>query len=123
MSACEPSGYYDSNGQYRSYGASDSYRHDNAMGGTAPTTTVVTYPSNNAPYNADGTFTRAGYYDHNGYYIAADSGPRIPEGYFPPRGMCRIWFTDRPAGAQPGIESCAGIRSRVPEGAYVVYGG
>jgi hypothetical protein len=42
---------------------------------------------------------------------------------FPPRGMCRVWFTKRAPANQPAIESCNGIKSRVPAGAYVIYGG
>ncbi len=113
MAACAPSGYYDSNGEYRSYGKSDSFRHGNAMAGT-PNTNV---------YPAEVTYSRAGYYDRNGYYIATDSGPRVPQSFFPPRGMCRVWFADRVANDQPRVESCSGIQNRVPVGAYVIYGG
>jgi len=50
-SACAPAGYYDSNGVYRSYGKSDSFRNDTVMAGTptanyyepAPVTTTVVY--------------------------------------------------------------------------------
>lgn len=130
VAACAPAGYYDSTGAYHSYGASDSYRtttprgNEPAPGGngdryyrsddrdyrTAPVTTAVIYD-------------RPGYYDYNGYYIASESGPEIPGRYFPPRGMCRVWFTDRPVSEEPPVESCQGIQSRVPAGAYVVYGG
>jgi len=113
VSACAPAGYYDSNGEYRSYGKSDSFRHDKPIAGT-PTTQADP---------EDVTYSRAGYYDRNGYYIAADSGPHVPDSFLPPRGMCRVWFTDRPIESQPPVESCNGIRSRVPAGAYVIYGG
>jgi len=112
IASCTPAGYYDSNGEYRSYGSSDSFRHENAMAGTPVS---HAYP--------DTTYDRAGYYDRNGYYIARDNGPRVSDELFPPRGMCRIWFADRPADDQPRVESCNGIRSRVPAGAYVIYGG
>lgn len=68
-------------------------------------------------------YTRRGYYDYNGYYIPKESGLNAPASMFPPRGMCRVWFVDRPVSDQPPTEPCAGIRSRVPAGAYVIYGG
>ncbi len=114
MVACAPSGYYDSNGEYRSYGKSDSYRYEHPMSGT-PTRAIY--------HEDDVIYSRAGYYDRNGYYIAMDSGPGVPREFFPPRGMCRVWFIDRLPNEQPRVESCAGIRSRVPVGAYVIYGG
>jgi len=122
VAACAPSGYYDSNGVYRSYGQSDSYRHDRPMTPPAPAA-VNTYSDEVPVTTTTVTYTRPGYYDRNGYFIAANSGPRVPSDYFPPRGMCRVWFPERPAQYQPAIESCAGIQSRVPDGAYVVYGG
>jgi hypothetical protein len=121
MGACAPAGYYDSNGVYRSYGQSDSYRHDRPMT-PAPAAAVETYPSDTVETTTI-IYTRPGYYDRNGDFIAANSGPRVPAEYFPPRGMCRVWFTGRPAQYQPAIESCTGIQSRVPADAYVVYGG
>jgi hypothetical protein len=121
MTACAPSGYYDSNGDYRSYGKSDSFRHDKAIAGT-PTTD--NYSSDNGSVTTTTvTYTRPGYYDRNGYYIARDSGPHVSEEFLPPRGMCRVWFADRPATDQPQVESCKGIQGRVPVGAYVIYGG
>jgi len=124
MAGCVPAGYYDSNGVYRSYGKSDSFRNEHAMAGT-PETSTTTYSDEYAvaPSTTTIIYTKPGYYDRNGYYIAADSGPHVPEDLFPPRGMCRVWFTDRAVSYQPPVESCNGIQSRVPAGAYVIYGG
>ncbi len=47
---------------------------------------------------------------------------RIPGGYMPPRGKCRIWFPDRPAGQQPAPGKCKKLQGRVPRGAYLVRG-
>src|ERR1700722_5176133 len=107
MAACAPAGYYDSNGEYRSYGQSDSFRHEHAMSDT-PT--------------PEDSYSRSGYYDHDGNYVTEDSGLHIPRDYLPPRGMCRVWFADRPLGNQPAVESCNGIKNRVPDGAYMIYG-
>ncbi len=124
LAACAPypDGYYDANGNWRA----NHYDQNPPIGGYNPapaaytndappvtTTTTTTYT----------TYDRAGYYDGNGYYIAMDAGPRIPGGYFPPRGMCRVWFPDRAPRYQPPIEPCEGVQDRVPAGAYIVYGG
>jgi len=121
VAACTPAGYYDSNGEYRSYGKSDSYNHNHAMAGTAApdTTEEVVAPASTTTV----IYTRPGYYDYNGYYIAGDNGPHVAEDYFPPRGMCRVWFTNRAPSEQPPVETCRGIQTRVPAGAYVIYGG
>jgi len=117
LSACgTPSdGYYDANGNYIPYNRYNREAHDHAPlpGGPHP------------DYSDHGyyTYDRAGYYDYNGYYISMDNGPSIPEDMFPPRSMCRVWFPERPVARQPAIEDCAGIKSRVPAGAYVIYGG
>jgi len=76
------------------------------------------YDDNYSPH-----YTHRGYYDYNGNYMARNDGLTVPQDMFPPRGMCRVWFTDRPASDQPSVESCNGIKSRVPAGAYVIYGG
>ncbi|WP_375738523.1 tetratricopeptide repeat protein [Pseudomonas boanensis] len=47
---------------------------------------------------------------------------RIPRGHMPPRGKCRIWFPDRPAGRQPAPGKCKKLQHRVPQGAYLVRG-
>lgn len=127
MTACAPAGYYDSNGEYRSYGKSDSYRHNTAMGSTPPSNAYYdrTYYDNSGRdvTTTTVTYSRPGYYDQNGYYISERDGPRVPEDFFPPRGMCRIWIANRSMDDQPAIESCRGISNRVPAGAYVIYGG
>ncbi len=121
VAACAPSGYYDSNGQYRSYGASDTYRNNHPMAGTAAESEYDEehYPATNTTV----IYTRPGYYDRNGYYIARDSGPHLSNDLLPPHGMCRVWCTDRPTSEEPPVESCVGIQNRVPVGAYVIYGG
>lgn len=121
MAACQPSGYYDSNGEYRSYGKSDSFNHNNAMAGTAAHDTYHSDTDNQTITTV--TYSRPGYYDRNGYYIAEDSGPHVSPELLPPRGMCRVWFTDRPVSEEPAVESCQGIQSRIPAGAYAIYGG
>lgn len=118
-------GYYDSHGNY------------------IPTSPVHQGPHSPLPggpervYSHDGTdeygrpaggytvykYDRAGYYDYNGYYIPMNRGPAVPADMLPPRGMCRVWFTDRAPANQPSIEPCDNIRARVPAGAYVIYGG
>ena len=105
-------GYYDHNGNYI---ATDT-PHNMQTNTHAPLPGGVND-------DEDYRYTRRGYYDYNGYYIPTDSGLSVPANMFPPRGMCRVWFTDRAAVDQPPIESCVGIRARVPAGAYVIYGG
>lgn len=130
LAACEPAGRYDANGNYHAYNSNDAQSYNDAYATTRPVGGVPTtghYPDESSPvaYGAPVyvTYTRPGYYDYNGYYIATNNGPRVAKQFFPPRGMCRVWFTDRPATEQPGIESCDGIQRRVPAGAYVIYGG
>lgn len=117
LAACgEQEGYYDSNGNY-----------------VAPSNVTTQAQRNHAPspgHSGDGyghehhdRYDRAGYYDYNGYYIAKDGGLNVPEDMSPPRGMCRVWFVDRVPANQPAVESCDSIKSRVPAGAYVIYGG
>jgi len=129
LSACATpdAGYYDANGNWIANNPNNANRnHAPLPGGTrnsqnsdydngypATTTTTVT------TYNYD----RRGYYDENGHYMAKDDSLNVPTDMFPPRGMCRVWFTDRDADNQPDIESCKGIKSHVPAGAYVIYGG
>lgn len=50
-------------------------------------------------------------------YIRAD-------GHYPPPGMCRVWFYDRPAGHQPPPTNCREAR-RVANryGGRVIFGG
>jgi len=128
LSACgTPSdGYYDANGNYIPYNRYNQQNHDHAPipGGThdpyasddahpvAYTTTTTTY-----------SYDRPGYYDSNGYYRTMSGGVTAPDDMLPPRGMCRVWFPDRALDDEPAIESCSGIHSRAPAGAYIIYGG
>lgn len=68
-------------------------------------------------------FERRGYYDYYGNFIVLDSSMGVPPAMFPPAGMCRVWFPDRPLQTQPRVESCANISDRAPSGTYVIYGG
>jgi hypothetical protein len=115
-------GYYDANGNWIAYNRynQEAHAHSPLPGGTQPptddsavTTTVTTYT-----YSYD----RPGYYDYKGYYVSA-SNPNVPLDMFPPRGMCRVWFPDRDVDDQPAVESCNNIKTRVPVGSYVIYGG
>lgn len=116
LSACGTpnGGYYDANGNYNPTGSPYTIKEDKHSplpGGVRP------YDDENFRYR------RAGYYDYNGYYLDRSTNMRVPESMLPPRGMCRVWFIERVAADQPGIESCDGIYSRVPVGAYVIFGG
>jgi len=124
LSACGApyGGYYDANGNYVSYehynketrayepvpAGYNNPRYDDSR----PTYTTTTY-----------IYDRPGYYDYYGHYIAEDDRFGVPEDMFPPRGMCRVWLPERSPAHQPPVESCDGIRVRVPMGAYVIYGG
>ena len=121
VGACAPAGYYDSNGDYRSYGASDSYRHNKPVASAPPGGESRNYYEE--PSHTTVIYDRAGYYDRNGYYISDERGPHLPDSFLPPHGMCRVWFSGRELSDQPAVESCRGIQSRVPSGAYVIYGG
>lgn len=46
---------------------------------------------------------------------------KVPRGHMPPKGMCRMWYHDRPPGHQPPAVSCRQIR-RVPSNARVIRG-
>jgi len=127
LSACTTpdSGYYDTHGNWIANNPNNANRsHAPLPGGTrddsayddnhAVTTTVTT-----TTYDYD----RPGYYNYDGTYIGTRSNFKVPKDMFPPRGMCRVWFADRVPVNQPPVESCDGIKSRVPAGAYVIYGG
>lgn len=127
VSACGTpnGGYYDANGNYIATDTPHNIStnaHSPLPGGTHRyhADTVDYY---DGYYQENSHYSRRGYYDDNGNYIAKDSALTVPQNMFPPRGMCRVWFTDRATTDQPDIESCNGIRSRVPAGAYVIYGG
>ncbi len=129
LSACATpdAGYYDANGNWIANNPNNAnHSHAPLPGGTrnsqnsdyyndhpvSTTTTVTTY-----------NYDHRGYYDDNGYYLASEEGPNVPQDMFPLRGMCRVWFEDRTVDNQPAIESCKGIKSQVPAGAYAIYGG
>jgi hypothetical protein len=111
----EYSGYYDSNGNYVPAKYADEY-HNGADGRRYHNAAEQEYISAN-------TYTQPGYYDYYGNLVTLDQRTGVPKSMFPPRGMCRVWFPDRELEREPGIESCEGIRARVPVGAYVIYGG
>lgn len=77
--------------------------------------------AHNAPVRY--TYERRGYYDYYGNFIPVETNLGVPPAMFPPAGMCRVWFPDRPIPSQPRIESCDSIRERAPAGSYVIYGG
>jgi hypothetical protein len=116
LAACGGPGYYDSNGSYvaatytdEDHNGRDGRRYHNTIDDNYAPTEIV--------------YSRPGYYDYYGNYVTMDRRTSIPKAMFPPRGMCRVWFPDREIDREPGIESCDGIQSRVPVGAYVIYGG
>jgi len=117
LSACATpdAGYYDANGNWIANNPNNAnHSHAPLPGGTHD------YRDDNSSAY---TYDRRGYYDYNGYYIDQNGGLSVPQDMFPPRGMCRVWFTQRDLVNQPPVESCNDIRSRVPAGAYVIYGG
>lgn len=117
LSACVPSDvYYDDNGNY----VPPPNATTQAQRIHAPNPGM---DRNDSYYSRHYSYDRAGYYDSNGYIIEEDDSLNIPGGMLPPRGMCRVWFADRSLKNQPRIESCGGIKQRVPTGAYVIYGG
>ncbi len=106
-------GYYAADGTFVSYNRDhrSSYNH-------SPDPAAVD------AYHADTyRYDRRGYYDYNGRYVTAETSLNVPPEMFPPAGMCRVWFIDRELSNQPPVESCDGVRTRVPAGAYVIYGG
>jgi hypothetical protein len=45
----------------------------------------------------------------------------IPPGHLPPPGACRIWIPGTPPGHQSPSGNCAGLRERVPAGAWLLH--
>jgi hypothetical protein len=41
----------------------------------------------------------------------------IPKGHYPPPGMCRAWYPDKPPGHQPAPQRCG---ATVPQGAWLI---
>lgn len=108
-------GYYDAGGNW--VGTDTSY------GKSYPDSKVTHGYRRDRDNYGDNRYSRRGYYDREGYYVERDGSMNVPDDMFPPRGMCRVWFTNRSVSDQPGVESCDDIMSRVPAGAYVIYGG
>ncbi|HEU4631415.1 MAG TPA: hypothetical protein VFS08_16805, partial [Gemmatimonadaceae bacterium] len=50
------------------------------------------------------------------------AGARIPKGYEPPAGMCRVWLPGVPASQQPAPTDCATAIRKRTENAVVVFG-
>jgi hypothetical protein len=135
LSACggQQQGYYDDNGNW--VAAQETMIHNKRHRAPNPGMSSYVPPRQTHIHNdvEDGVVTRtttvttyqydrAGYYDANGYYVTMDNA-MAPTHMLPPRGMCRIWIPERTLDAQPPVETCAGIGSRVPAGSYVIFGG
>jgi hypothetical protein len=56
---------------------------------------------------------QSSYFHQHGY-------TRIPNGHLPPRGECRIWYPDRPAGHQPPPFKCGQAGGRVEPGGWLI---
>lgn len=114
MAACGPSGYYDSEGRYHAYGENDTHRNDHAIAAPASSNTPAS-----SVYVPEGNVS---YYGQAHTYPEGANAVRIPREFFPPSGMCRVWFPNKPASDQPPPESCQGIQDRAPADSYVIYG-
>ena len=53
---------------------------------------------------------------------SAGQGQAIPDGYRPPKGMCRIWLKDVPPGQQPAPTECAAAVKNSPPNGRVIFG-
>ncbi len=124
LTACGPSnGYYDSHGNFIPAETTPKNARNNMDYAHPDHDSYQNSWDYDDHYAAHVHYDRRGYYDRNGDYVVGYSDHNVPENMFPPRGMCRVWFTERSPSDQPAIESCDGIKSRVPAGAYVIYGG
>lgn len=120
LAACGANnGYYDAKGNY----ISSESPYNAKKGHAGRNHNEYSAQDDEDHYSDRSHYDRRGYYDRNGDYITTDDGLNVPENMFPARGMCRVWFTDRQPSNQPAVESCNSIKSRVPAGAYVIYGG
>ena len=112
LASCGPpnDGYYDSNGRYVPGSSVRLNEHYPALGGR------------NQDYSAR-DHDRRYYNDDDRYgdrYYAGNE--HVPANMLPPRGKCRVWFTNRSDANQPPVESCKNIRDRAPRGSFVIYG-
>ena len=140
LTACTgPNGYYDSRGHWhesttyvsspdgRNYYTDHSARKGDSAGVIGydkyRDETLRDYSAYEPADDVTIVYKRGGYYDRDGVYYAPKAGPRVAAEYFPPRGLCRVWLPGVAPIDQPAVESCVGIQSRVPAGAYVIYGG
>ncbi|MCC5796660.1 MAG: hypothetical protein JJU48_04975 [Methylophaga sp.] len=57
-----------------------------------------------------------------GYNSAPRSNEYVPQGYMPPAGQCRIWYSDRKPEQQPPVGNCAELERQVPTGARLLRG-
>lgn len=108
--ACQPSGFYDSHGNY--------HASDKGFQGESARTTSATDDKNAASFN----FGNPGFYDYQGNYVSKESAPSVPDDFTPPSGLCRIYSPDKALSMQPPAEGCRD-RYHIPQGAYVIYGG
>lgn len=139
LAACgESNGYYDTNGVYHTYqpAANESTPTSKATTSNDPRPrdkAVVQEREQHMYKRVDGrvvkvnppfSFVEPGYYGPNGYLLTeVPAGFVVPGHMLPPAGYCRIWFPARSAMEQPPVETCTGIKHRVPANAYIVYGG
>jgi hypothetical protein len=121
VAGCNPpsGGYYDESGNYVQYTRynKQSRQYEPVPAGSSDPRFDESRPTRTKVYE------RRGYYDYQGRYYQHYNTLGVPSDMLPPSGMCRVWLPSRAAQYQPAVESCEGIRQRVPEGAYVIYGG
>lgn len=121
VAACSPpsGGYYDANGNYVQY---TRYNKQTKQYEPVPAGSNDPRFDESRPTKVK-VYERRGYYDYHGRYYQKYDALGVPNDMLPPSGMCRVWLPSRSTRYQPAVESCEGIRQRVPEGAYVIYGG
>lgn len=125
LAACgtPDNGYYDANGKYNVSASPHNAKKSLAYPTSGKSNDEYYARTDDRTNQGNYSYERVGYYDQNGNFIDRQSGFNVPEDMFPPKGMCRVWFTQRSVAEQPAIESCNSIKSRVPAGAYVIFGG